>query len=74
MVRQIKKSKDVHLNSAKISCKYLRDLHTEAMHFLLGSVICTDAPKDNDGEGKDFSPIDLLASSLDNCVIKIMAI
>ena len=58
----------------KISCTYLGDLQTEAKHSLSGSVIHTDAPKDHDGEGKDFAPSDLLASSLGTCVITIMAI
>ena len=49
-------------------------MHTEAKHSLSGSVIHTDAPKDHDGEGKDFAPTDLLASSLGTCVITIMAI
>ena len=58
----------------KISCTYLGDLRTEAKHSLSGSVIHTDAPKDHDGEGKDFAPTDLLASSLGTCVITIMGI
>ena len=49
-------------------------MHTEAIHSISGSVIHTDAPKDHDGEGKDFAPTDLLASSLGTCVITIMAI
>ena len=49
-------------------------MHTEAIHSLSGSVIHTDAPKDHDGEGKDFAPTDLLASSLGTCVITIMGI
>ena len=49
-------------------------MRTEAKHSLSGSVIHTDAPKDHDGEGKDFAPTDLLASSLGTCVITIMAI
>jgi len=49
-------------------------LHTEAKHSISGSVIHTDAPKDHDGEGKDFAPTDLLASSLGTCVITIMGI
>jgi len=47
-------------------------LHTEAKHSLSGSVIFTDAPKDYEGEGKDFVATDLLASSLGTCVITIM--
>ena len=49
-------------------------MHTEPKHSLSGSVIHTDAPKDHDGEGKDFAPTDLLASSLGTCVITIMGI
>ena len=62
------------MNSTKISCNYLGNLHAEAKHSLSGSVIYTDAPKDHDGEGKDFAPTDLLASSLGTCVITIMGI
>ena len=58
----------------KISCKYLGDLHTEAIHSISGSVIYTDAPKDHDGNGKDFAPTDLLASALGTCLITIMGI
>ena len=39
-------------------------MQTEAKHSQSGSVIYTDAPKDHDGEGKDLSKTDLLASSL----------
>ena len=49
-------------------------MHTEAKHSLSGSVIHTDAPKDHDGEGKDFAPTDLLATSLGTCVMTIMGI
>ena len=49
-------------------------MHTEAKHSISGSVIHTDAPKDHEGEGKDFAPTDLLASSLGTCVITIMGI
>ena len=49
-------------------------MQTEAKHTFSGSVIHTDAPKDHDGEGKDFAPTDLLASSLGTCVITIMGI
>ena len=49
-------------------------MQTEAKHSLSGSVIHTDAPKDHDGEGKDFAPTDLLASSLGTWVITIMVI
>ncbi len=49
-------------------------MRTEAKHSLSGGVIHTDAPKDHDGEGTDFAPTDLLATSLGTCVITIMGI
>ena len=49
-------------------------MHTEVKHYLSGSLIYTDAPKDHDGNGKDFAPTDLLASALGSCVITIMGI
>ena len=49
-------------------------MHTEVKHSLSGSVIHTDAPKDHEGEGTDFAPTDLLASSLGTCLITIMGI
>ena len=62
------------MNYTKINCNYLGNLRTEAKHSLSGNVIHTDAPKDHDGEGTDFAPTDLLASSLGTCVITIMGI
>ena len=62
------------MSSTKISCKYLGNLQAEAIHSLSGNVIFTDAPKDHDGNGKNFAPTDLLASALGTCVITIMAI
>ncbi len=49
-------------------------MRTEAIHSSSGSVLNTDAPKDHDGEGKNFAPTDLLASSLGTCLITIMGI
>jgi len=66
--------KNNNMISTKISCKYLGDLHVEAKHSLSGSIIHTDAPKDHDGDGKDFAPTDLLASALGTCIITIMGI
>jgi putative redox protein len=53
---------------------YLGELRTEATHLPSGTVINTDAPKDNHGKGEAFSPTDLVATSLASCMISIMGI
>lgn len=54
--------------------KYIGELRTEATHLQSGTVINTDAPKDNHGKGEAFSPTDLTATSLASCMISIMGI
>ena len=53
---------------------YKGELRTEAKHLQSGTVIETDAPTDNRGKGEKFSPTDLLATSLGNCMLTIMGI
>ena len=57
-----------------IKTTYLGDLRTENIHLQSGSKIITDAPTDNRGKGEAFSPTDLLATSLGNCIMTIMGI
>lgn len=54
--------------------KYTRGLRTEAIHNASKSTIITDAPVDNHGKGEAFSPTDLLATSLANCMLTVMGI
>ena len=54
--------------------KYLGDLRTSSTHLDSGSVINTDAPKDNHGLGEGFSPTDMVCSALASCILTIMAI
>ena len=58
----------------KITCSYLGDLKCEAKHLQSGNLIRTDAPTDHCGKGENFSPTDLLATSLGSCLLTIMSI
>jgi uncharacterized OsmC-like protein len=53
---------------------YLGELRTRSVHHLSGEVIITDAPPDNQGRGEAFSPTDLCATSLANCMMTIIGI
>lgn len=53
---------------------YTGQLRTEATHLASGNKIITDAPVDNHGKGQAFSPTDLLATSLANCMLTVMGI
>lgn len=57
-----------------VKTTYLGDLRTENIHLQSGSKIITDAPTDNRGKGEAFSPTDLLATALGNCIMTIMGI
>ena len=59
---------------SKIKCSYLGDLKCEAQHHKSGNRIRTDAPLDHCGKSENFSPTDLLATSLGTCLLTIMAI
>ncbi|WP_068475598.1 OsmC family protein [Saccharicrinis aurantiacus] len=60
--------------SVTVKTKYLGELRTENQHLQSGEVIITDAPVDNRGKGEAFSPTDLLATALGDCVMTIMGI
>jgi putative redox protein len=53
---------------------YSGDLCCNAFHGPSGSVINTDAPVDNKGLGRFFSPTDLLTVSVASCIATIMGI
>jgi len=53
---------------------YLGELRTKARHLSSGNEIITDAPKDNNGKGEAFSPTDLVATALANCLLTVMGI
>ena len=49
-------------------------LYTEITHLNSETITITDAPKDNNGEGKALSPTDMLATSLASCAMTIIGI
>lgn len=53
---------------------YNGGLRTTNTHIQSGSFFETDAPVDNHGKGERFSPTDLLATSLGNCMLTVMGI
>ena len=58
----------------EITGKYQGNLHCTARHTPSGSVLNTDAPRDNQGLGEAFSPTDLVATALGTCIATTMAI
>ena len=59
--------------SVSMNGKFLGKKLVEVTHGPSGTVITTDAPKDNQGEGSAFSPTDLVAAALGTCILTIMA-
>lgn len=53
---------------------YKGELRTEAIHTKSETVLHTDAPIDNEGLGRSFSPTDLVATALGSCILTIMGI
>lgn len=53
---------------------YQGELRCALTHEPSGTVIHTDAPKDNHGKGESFSPTDLVAAALGSCMLTIMGI
>ena len=53
---------------------YSGELRTESTHLQSGEIYITDAPTDNEGKGEAFSPTDLIATGLANCMLTIMGI
>lgn len=53
---------------------YTGEKHCELTHGPSGTVVETDAPKDNMGRGERFSPTDLVGAALGSCILTTMGI
>jgi putative redox protein len=60
--------------SVHIEISYLGELRCKAEHGPSSQTLITDAPVDNQGQGKSFSPTDLVATALGTCMLTIMGI
>lgn len=60
--------------SVRSDVVYQGRLRCELTHGPSGTVIRTDAPKDNQGEGAAFSPTDLVGAALGACILTTMGI
>ena len=61
-------------SAVAIDVLYDGHLHCRVTHGPSGQWFMTDAPKDHEGEGKAFSPTDLVASAVGACVATTMGI
>ncbi|MCB0348583.1 MAG: OsmC family protein [Bdellovibrionales bacterium] len=53
---------------------YTGEKHCDISHGPSGSIISTDAPKDNQGKGEAFSPTDLVGAALATCILTTIGI
>ena len=60
--------------SVEITGSYIGAKKVRLTHGPSGEVLITEAPKDNGGEGKSFSPTDLVAAAFGSCVMTTIAI
>jgi uncharacterized OsmC-like protein len=58
----------------KISGTFVGGLSMEMTHELSKTKLLTDPPLDNGGEGRSFSPTDLVATAIGSCIMSVMAI
>ncbi len=62
------------MSTPTVQLLYRGDRRVQASHVQSGVVIHTDAPTDNRGLGRSFSPTDLLATSVASCVVTVASL
>jgi len=60
--------------SVEMTGVYVGQKKVRLVHGPSGEVLITEAPKDNGGEGRSFSPTDLLGAAFGSCVLTTIAI
>ena len=60
--------------AVKITGNYVDGLAMRMTHGPSGATLMTDPPVDNGGQGRDFSPTDLVATGLGACVMSVLAL
>jgi putative redox protein len=63
-----------NIDMVEIKSTYVGGLRCESIHCPSGNTLLTDAPVDNHGKGETFSPSDLVATALGNCMMTVMGI
>ena len=58
----------------RIEVDYQGELRCRAVHAPSGEALITDAPLDNHGQGRSFSPTDLVGTAMGTCMATIMGI
>jgi putative redox protein len=58
----------------KLKTIYEGNLHCKTVHLSSNKTLSTDAPVDVGGQGLDFSPTDLIACALVNCIATTMGL
>jgi len=61
-------------NFVEITAESVGGLHFRLTHVPSGASFVTDAPKDNGGDASGFSPTDLVATGLLDCMLTTMSI
>jgi putative redox protein len=60
--------------SVEVEVVYQGDLVCKTVHGPSGAAMLTEAPVDNGGKGKEFSPTDLVGTALGTCILTIMGL